>query len=76
MRDLEDDPSYAQRTPSYMRERMSDLFLAYHEKVQKPPRYNKASRRFECGSKECGTGWKSVQELERHYKEVHGEEGK
>lgn len=74
MRDIEDDPSYSQRTPAYTRERLTDLLLKYHAKVPNPPKYNKGSRRFECGSKTCGPGWKSVQELERHYKETHGDE--
>lgn len=73
MRDTEDDPAYQQRTPHYTRERLTDLFLKYHTKVTKPPKYNKGSRRFECGDKECGAGWKSVQELERHYAETHAE---
>lgn len=70
MRD-KDDPAWAQRTPDYTRERLSDLYLKYHQRVERPPKLNKATRKFECGSKECGAAYKSVQELERHYEEEH-----
>lgn len=75
MRDSErqEDSAYSQRTPAYTRERLSDLYIKYHAKVSKPPKYNKATRRFECGDKACGPGYKTVQELERHYKETHGD---
>ena len=69
--DRQEDSAYTQRTPAYTRERLTDLFLQYHQTVPKPPRYNKGSRRFECGDKACGPGWKTVSELERHYAEQH-----
>jgi hypothetical protein len=65
------DEAWAQRTPDYTRERLSDLYLKYHQTVDRPPKLNKVSRRFECGDKACGAGFKSVQELERHYEENH-----
>lgn len=68
------EEAWAQRTPDYTRERLTDLYLKYHETVEKPPKLNKLSRRFECGAKECPAAFKSVQELERHYAETHAKE--
>lgn len=69
-----DDAAWTQRTPAYTRERMSDLFIKYHTTVANPPKMNKATRKFECGDKTCGAGYKSIQELERHYAEKHAPE--
>jgi hypothetical protein len=66
-----DDALWAQRTPHYQRERLTDLHLKYHHTVPNPPKLNKASRRFECGDKTCGPGFKTVDELERHYAATH-----
>lgn len=70
MRDT-DDSAWSQRTPAYTRERLSDLYLKYHQSVDRPPKLNKATRKFECGAKDCEAAYKSVQELERHYEEQH-----
>lgn len=70
MRDDPDD-AWTQRTPHYTRERLTDLYLKFHETVEKPPKMNKATRKFECGDKECGAAYKTVQELERHYDAAH-----
>lgn len=69
MRDADD--AWSSRTPAYTRERLTDLYLKYHETVEKPPKLNKMSRKFECGATGCEAGYKSVQELERHYAESH-----
>lgn len=66
-----DDALWAQRTPHYQRERLSDLFLKYHTTVEDPPRLNKATRRFQCGAKTCEAAYKTVDELERHYAAEH-----
>ncbi|MBW3582630.1 MAG: hypothetical protein KY455_05970 [Euryarchaeota archaeon] len=65
------DAAYRTRTPDYTRQALQELFLRHHEKVSKPPKYNKETRRYTCGDPECGASYKSVQELERHYTEAH-----
>ena len=69
----DEERAYGQRLPDYTRQALSDLFLKYHTKVAKPPKLNRDSRRFECGmgTVVCGQGWKTVDELKRHYLDAH-----
>lgn len=67
----DNDAAYRARIEPFTREAMMDLHLKYALWVEKAPKFNKATRRFQCGAKECEAAYKSINELERHYVEVH-----